>query len=204
MNRQSSLQVFQGSLIAAAASLATLIVFAYFAYTFWLANVVDLEWVIKGQKIPPESYPILLLSAWSILQRAKAHLRPREGGYGTFWRREDLAEAGGMALFMGVTFVWALATATGLTFVLVLLAFFGQACADAFFNGKHSFSGTDPIAKLVLGADGASLNVPTRANLSLTEVWTDDGAGNSRQVKDPDILAQVKAYFVRESSTPTT
>src|SRR3989344_752320 len=73
---------FYGALVSALAFLTTGVVAAFFYFTFWMGEVIDLSLQLRGVTIPPESYPIILLTAWTLLQRAKAHWRPRDGRYG--------------------------------------------------------------------------------------------------------------------------
>ncbi len=133
------MQAFRGTVLSVAALVASAAVALYLLHTFWWGNVLDFGWVVKSRPIPAESYPIILLTIWSVLQRAKAHWRPHGGASGRFWAGEDLVESAAMALFIVVTFVWALATGTNTTFVIVLLAFLVQSVFDLLMNGRHRY-----------------------------------------------------------------
>ena len=141
------LQTFRGTMVSLFATLTSIVVVLYFVVTFWYGRVLDIGFkVANGNPIPPETYPIILLSAWTLLQRAKAHWRPRDGNSGRFWYWEDKATAYGMSIFMGATLVWSLATGSNLTFIVVLLAFFAQAIGDAMMNGRHSYESDQSAA----------------------------------------------------------
>ncbi|MEY4747532.1 MAG: hypothetical protein RLZZ416_581 [Candidatus Parcubacteria bacterium] len=162
---ETPLQRFRGSLVAIFATLTTAIVATYFTYTFWMGQVLSYDWSIQGKVVPPESYPMVLLSVWSLLQRAKAHWRPREGAYGKFWSGEDLVEAFAMAIFTGVTLVWALATQTNLSFIVVMLAFLVTAIGDAVLNGRHRYENDlSQSGNQASGTSGGSATSTTTAH----------------------------------------
>ncbi len=134
---QSSFEKFTGTLVSLMATAMSAAIIAFFIYTFWMGRVVDMGWQIGGQPVPPETYPFILLVLWTILQREKAHTRPRDEAWGKFWWWEDLIEAIFMVFFFAVTLALAITTGTNLTFILVLLGFFAMAAHDAYRNGAH-------------------------------------------------------------------
>lgn len=143
---QTGIQKFYGTLVALMAIMTTAVVVAFFYSTFWVGKEMDLNFTVGGAKIPPESYPILIIAVWTQLQRAKAHWQPKGGKYGNYWWWEDVIEAIAVSIFLGVTFVWAIATGTNLTFVAVMVAFFFLSLGDAFFNARHRFEEDRPAS----------------------------------------------------------
>jgi len=171
MKPQSPFDTFRGSLVSAIATATTLMVLGFFVFTVWQNTPLDFKWEIDKKSVPPESYPILLLTAWSLLQRAKAHMRPRTGGLGTFWEGEDKYEAWLMVMFMLATLVYAFATNSSLTYLLVLMAFLIQAFGDALMNGRHRYENE----ALAAGVAGAS---PEQFEAMLATVVQRLAAGN--------------------------
>src|SRR3990167_8402976 len=167
MRKQSRFELFYGTLVSALAFLTTGVVAAFFYFTFWMGEVIDLSLQLRGVTIPPESYPIILLTAWTLLQRAKAHWRPRDGRYGQFWWGEDLLEAFCITIFIGVTLVWAIATNTNLTFVVVMIAFLAQSIGDALLNGRHRYEEELFAAGAVAGRTAAG---PTGSEAGVAEI----------------------------------
>ena len=158
---ESGMKKFGGTLVALLATLVTVAVVVYFRETFWLGNTLDLGLSFQGLPIPPESYPILIFAVWSQLQRAKAHVRPRDGAYGKFWWWEDLLEAFGMVVYLAVTLFQAFITGNSPTFVIILFAFLVQAIFDAWFNGRHRYE-NDFVSADLTAANGRIAQLQTQ------------------------------------------
>ena len=126
-----------GALISLVAILIAAAVILYFYYVFWLGIAPNWQLSVAGAEIPPESYPILLLSVWVITQRAMSNWRPAGGNLGSFFWWADIITSVAVAAFLAFTLFKAIITGTNLTFLIVLAAFMMQATADIFLNGRH-------------------------------------------------------------------
>jgi hypothetical protein len=150
---------FVGVVVAIIADLWSVVVAVYLIWTFALGNTIDYEWVTRGQKVPPESYPLLLLAIWVVLQHAKSRLRPKEGVLGLFFYYEDLGVAVFMALFISGVGIYAVMNGFNLTFALTILAFLIVGVADMLFGGtrgrnpRSEYAGVTPVGGAVADDD---------------------------------------------------
>lgn len=114
-----------------------IVVVGYWYDVFWLKHKPDLNWVWGGDKVPPETYPVILLSFWTLSQRMVANWRPEIPA--AWWI--DFATSLAVAAFLAVTFVYAIATQTNVTFLIVLGAFVIQGIGDTLLNGRRRYYG---------------------------------------------------------------
>lgn len=150
---------FVGVVVAIIADLWSLIVAAYIIWTFGLGNKLDYEWVIRGEKVPPESYPLLLLAIWVVLQHAKSRLRPKDGGLGAFYYYQDLGVAVFMALLIAGVGIYAVLNGHSYTYALTILAFLIVGVSDMLFGGtrgrdqRSQYSGAMPVGGAIAADD---------------------------------------------------
>jgi len=154
---RTSFSVFRGLITTLVASAFSGAVIFYFYLVSWLGQAPDYNLVVGGQKIPPESYPILLLSLWTLAQRANAHwgIGTQSGRLGDFFWWEDLLEAGAVAVFIGITIFYTLKSGANMTFIIVLFAFFAQVLGDFIMNALHYFRPEEVVTGDVRIAPGA-------------------------------------------------
>ncbi len=171
---EGSFTRFLGVMVAVLAYGIAAAVIIYWWSVFWISSPPDFNLMVSGQKIPPESYAIILLTAWSLSQRAMANWRPQEGTLGAVFWWLDLITSLGVAGFLGLTFFKAIMSGTNLTFLLVLGAFVMQAIGDILLNGRHRYEGdaaADPAHTNVQGNQanfGNTVQVLRAPNGSLT------------------------------------
>jgi len=126
------MRLLPGSTIGLFATLSSILVMVYFVFAIWIEKPFDLGMMFEGgQKIPKETYPIIMLTIWATLQGMKSEWRPDEGGPGKFWYWEDKVTAYGMLIFMIATLVLCFSKSATLTFLIVVIAFLIQAILDA-------------------------------------------------------------------------
>lgn len=143
-------------------SAASSIFVLYYFYLVMTGQPPDFKLAVGGKQIPPEVYPILLLSIWTLLQRANAN-----SGIGIyhetnrfarvcFW--EDVLEQALVILFLVFAIGKMLTTETSMTFIVVLAAFLLQAVGDFVLNFQHRSVTTEPIVLRSGNTTAASSN----------------------------------------------
>ncbi|MEK7133755.1 MAG: hypothetical protein AAB804_01650 [Patescibacteria group bacterium] len=124
-------------------SAAACAVVGYYIYQLiWIGSFPDLglqvPWQGQVKAIQPSLYPLLLLAAWLLLERAAAHANP---GHGWLWGFDFFPSA--------ALFVWLVLTGFKLfmdeikfsdpTHLWIYVAFVGSALGVAYYNFRHWF-----------------------------------------------------------------
>lgn len=149
---EGSFRQFLGVMVAASAYVIVAAVVIYWWSVFWNHTPPDFNLLVHGQKIPAETYPILLLTFWSLSQRGMAHWQPQHGTLGAVFWWLDLVSSLLVAAFLGFTFFKAIIGGQNLTFLLVLGAYVVQGVGDIVLNGRHLYGAAGESA--VMPQDG--------------------------------------------------
>lgn len=139
MNETPSQRFFGIAIMTIALAIALGVV-AYFTQVFWRNQTPDLGLTAGTVAIPPETYPIILLSFWTISQRAMSTWRPQAGTLGAVAWWIDMISSGGVFAFLAYTLFSAImGTTSHVSFLIILAAFVMQGFADLFLNGRHYY-----------------------------------------------------------------
>ena len=184
MNRESPSQRFFGIAIMVIALAIAVGVVAYFVQVFWRNQTPDLGLTRGDFTIPPETYPIILLSFWTISQRAMSTWRPHEGSIGAWAWWVDLITSVGVFAFLAYTFFSAImGNASHVSFMIILAAFVMQGFADLFLNGRHYYD-----------------NAGGPANDLLNGILTGDAAIGPFHVR-PKVVLEPEYFVVQPDGT---
>ncbi|MBP9757292.1 MAG: hypothetical protein KBD06_01705 [Candidatus Pacebacteria bacterium] len=153
MRNETQSQQFFGIVAMAIALAIAVAVGIYFTQVFWRDTTPDLGLTAGGVAIPAETYPIILLSFWTLSQRGMSTWRPQEGTVGKWAWWIDLLSSAGLFAFLLYTMVSAMMGGTAHTsFMIILAAFVVQGFGDLVLNGRHYYGSTGgPAGDLLNG-----------------------------------------------------